>query len=363
MKLTKRDILRFSGALFACDAAFPSQSWALKTSSLRELGQSSGIKYGLCESSSRYAGMRGYFERLASECSLFSPGNDFNWRTIERKPGLYSFGSLDIMANYCRDNHLGMIGHTLCWYHTVPQWAKSLSPDDFRRAFHGYLRAATERYTDLVVRFDVVNEPIDPRSSHQDGLRQSDFLMKLGAGYIQDTFDAVRSQAPKTKLCLNEFGIETTDTESVRKRELFLKLIETLHSRKTPIDVIGLQSHLDTSKRIDTEGLRHFLRRVKSLGYEISITELDVNDVALPADANERDAAVASYVDNYLGSIFSESRPNSIVNWGFSDKYTWLNNFYKRSDGLPLRPLAFDADLGRKPMWNIIRKYIEGVRL
>jgi hypothetical protein len=37
---------------------------------------------------------------------------------------------------------------------------------------------------------------------------------------------------------------------------------------------------------------------------------------------------------------------------------TWLDMWYKRSDGRPLRPLPFDFDLMRKPLWAAIRDII-----
>jgi endo-1,4-beta-xylanase len=42
------------------------------------------------------------------------------------------------------------------------------------------------------------------------------------------------------------------------------------------------------------------------------------------------------------------------VTWGITDRYTWVPMWYKRKDGLPNRPLPFDANYQPKPLWNVI---------
>jgi endo-1,4-beta-xylanase len=63
-------------------------------------------------------------------------------------------------------------------------------------------------------------------------------------------------------------------------------------------------------------------------------------------------------MSEYLDIVFSVARPMSISTWGLTDRYTWMRQYYKRTDGRPLRPLPLDSDLNRKPMWAALAKYL-----
>jgi endo-1,4-beta-xylanase len=88
------------------------------------------------------------------------------------------------------------------------------------------------------------------------------------------------------------------------------------------------------------------------------ITELDVNDVQIRGSEPERDAAISRHVSDYLDIVCAAARPLSISTWGLSDRYTWLRQYYKRSDGKPLRPLPLDVDFNRKRLWSTLAKYV-----
>jgi len=355
--LSRRHLLGGTAALAMLPA--PAKAESLPPSpSLRSLGKKTGILYGLVEPSLWYAQNRDYFERLAPECNLLSPSNDFNWAVVEKEPSQPNYAFLDVVANFARAHDLRLIGHTLVWYHTVPAWAKAAEPGQFAAALETYISRTVTRFASIVQRWDVVNEPVDVRSTREDGLRESAYLVKLGPSYLATAFRTARAAAPQALLCLNEYGFEYNLPEQIRKRQSLIGLLRRLREDKVPIDCIGLQSHLDASKELDLAGLSALVREIRSLGFQIAITELDVNDRLLPADIPLRDRLVAEHVDKYLSCVLSGVKPISITNWGFTDGHSWLKYFFKRDDGLPLRPLAFDDGFGRKPMWNVIEKFI-----
>lgn len=270
----------------------------------------------------------------------------------------YNYDNLDVIASFARDHDIRVIGHTLVWYYTVPAWAKLAEPPAFATALEAYISKTVARFKNIVQRWDVVNEPLDHRSMREDGLRESAFLLKLGPSYLATAFQTARAAAPQALLCLNEYGFEYNLPEQARKRTDFIRLLRALRRDQVPVDCIGLQSHLDASKELDIQGLAELMREIRALGFRIAITELDVNDRMLPGEIAQRDRLIAEHVEQYLSCVLKDMRPVSITTWGFTDGHSWLKYIYKRADGLPLRPLAFDDNFDRKPMWHVIDHFM-----
>jgi endo-1,4-beta-xylanase len=89
------------------------------------------------------------------------------------------------------------------------------------------------------------------------------------------------------------------------------------------------------------------------LGLEVYITEMDVEDLELPGDIPTRDRLVAEMYRGYLEIVLHHPAVKAVLTWGFTDKYSWLNHVrHQRPDGLPKRPLPFDADLRPKPAFD-----------
>jgi endo-1,4-beta-xylanase len=81
---------------------------------------------------------------------------------------------------------------------------------------------------------------------------------------------------------------------------------------------------------------------------KIFVTELDVQDGTLPADTGARDQAVAQIYSRFLGPTLRQPAVRGIVTWGLADPFSWLGGYRPRNDGLPVRPLPFDADFQPK---------------
>ena len=119
----------------------------------------------------------------------------------------------------------------------------------------------------------------------------------------------------------------------------------------------GLQSHLFAGRALDRDGLQALLAEIAALKLDVLITELDVIDYDLPASVSERDAMVAGMAGRFLESVREVVRPKAILTWGLSDRYTWVPIYFKRPDGMPNRPLPLDADLKRKPLFDVIEEF------
>ena len=130
-----------------------------------------------------------------------------------------------------------------------------------------------------------------------------------------------------------------------KRREAFLKLVRDLVGRGVPLHGVGLQGHINGKNEIDRDGVYDFVTAIHALGLSVHVTELDVIDDDLPGPIAQRDAIVASRARDFLDAIATAATPSVIATWGITDRYTWVPIWYKRRDGLPNRPLPFDAAL------------------
>jgi endo-1,4-beta-xylanase len=108
----------------------------------------------------------------------------------------------------------------------------------------------------------------------------------------------------------------------------------------------------------DEREWREFIDAVTGMGYRLLITEFDVDDRALAPDISTRDRKVADYARIYLDLMLSYPQLNSIVAWGIVDKYSWLQGFRPRTDGVAKRPNPWDASYQPKRLRDAIAEAI-----
>jgi endo-1,4-beta-xylanase len=97
---------------------------------------------------------------------------------------------------------------------------------------------------------------------------------------------------------------------------------------------------------------------------KIVITELDVDDRGAPPAPDERDRAVADIYARFLAVALDEPSVAALVTWGLCDPYSWLNHTayfpqFVRPDGLPQRPLLFDAQFRPKPAYDAVLRALQ----
>ena len=131
-----------------------------------------------------------------------------------------------------------------------------------------------------------------------------------------------------------------------------------MRADKVPLDALGIQSHLNAvSKDGFSRGVHELIDGARTLGLQVFITELDVNDDAVTtADIGERDNIVAGVYCGYLARAFDG--PEAVLTWGVSDKNTWLNHgtkFRKHHPERLQRPLSFDPDYAPAPAFLALR--------
>lgn len=301
------------------------------------------------------------------ECGYLVPEVDMNWNVVEPIFGQLAFEKMDALASFAGAANKGLRGHTLLWHLGVPDWATSmLRQSRDWRIVSRYFGSVMPRYGDVIEQWEVVNEPIQP-GNRSDGLRESVFLEAFGPQYIARALDQARLFAPRAQLIVNEYGLEYDLPEERERRYYLLKLLERLRGRDAPIDVLGLQAHLDLRKgRISEPAITSFLREVDGMGLPVIVTELDVKEADYVATMQDRDRMVGDEVRRYLEVVLAQADVAGVTTWALSDRHSWLEvtpedfarfpGAWTDGSGPGLnRGLPLDASMQPKPMYFAIR--------
>lgn len=291
-------------------------------------------------------------------CSQIVPVYELKWPTLRPDAHTFAFEKADALLDFARQNGLTMRGHNLVWYADLPDWTRSINDAaSAERALIDHISTVVTYYRGKLTSWDVVNEAIPDFPRKETERRESLWLNCLGRNYIPMAFRAAAAAAPDVQLTLNEYDIESVGARFAARRRALRNLVSELLEAGTPLHAIGLQCHLHGEIEIDTEALAKCVAEFRSWGLEVMVTELDVDDQKLPAPEAQRDAIVAKRVNDVLSAISSEVSLRSIVTWGLSDRYSWINQMFPRPDRRPNRPLPLDADFRPKSFMDAVVRY------
>ena len=357
------------GIMYAMNDVVAAQSTAgVASESLDAIAQRKGMRFGSAIGDTRPDSDQAfgfqderYRALVARECGVMVTENEMKWQALRPSPREFDFAPADKLVAWAKQNRLLIRGHTLLWHE--PKWQPEwLNRYDFgarpvqeaERLLGEHIATVCRRYAKDVHSWDVLNESV----AHEDGeLRTNAFTPHLGnVGQIDFAFRVARENAPQAQLVYNDYM--NPGNFSAKHRAGVLKLLHDLKARGTPVDALGLQSHIGTGEDgkgvqrggADERDWRSFLDEVTAMGLDLLITELDVNDRYLPAAIDKRDAEVAAIARAYLDVTLSYPRLRTVVAWGLPDHLSWLQPRWPRPDGLPKRPCPYDAQLRPKAL-------------
>jgi endo-1,4-beta-xylanase len=343
--------------------AVPSSGHAEETLALRKLAAEKGLLYGTTISAGQISGDPRFVDLVLQQTGLVVAENDMKWQDMNRGArGDDDYSPADTVAAFALENDLALRGHNLLWYYRTPNWFFDLeSRQEIERAIVERIRGLAGRYRGMVHSWDVVNEPIEPKDGRPDGLRTGVFLEMFGPDYLALAYRTARETDPAARLVVNEYDLELDTPEQEARRTALINLLERMRASGTPVDAVGVQAHLSCAggPPFSAARLRRFLAELADLGLTIQITELDVTDENAPAEEAVRDRLVADTYSRFLETALDEPAVKMVVTWGLSDRHSWIvrketHESKWRGDGMPSRPLPFDADLKPKPAFDAI---------
>jgi endo-1,4-beta-xylanase len=373
--VTRRSVLlgAAAGALGTAAGVVPlegaaASEWHPASMPLWRTAARRGILYG--SSTATWQLDPDYAALFRRQAAILFTEDDLLWYRLKPTPDSpLDFTYADQIVAFAEHNRQLVFGAHLVWDEGFGDgWQDSdlwdISERRARSLLYGTMRTTMRRYRGRIPIWSVVNEAIvNGTDEGHRGLRTDvPWFATIGPEYVRTAFEVAHETDRHATLVMNEFGYETVNQygdEPRDKMRATLRVLDDLLRHDTPVHAFGIQAHLladHFAERFDARQYRHFLRELSHRGLTIMITELDVLDDGLPAASGPRDRMVADVYRRYLDVALEERDVSTVISFGLSDRYTWLDEDYPRDDGTHRRPLAFDSDLHRKPAYDAIAR-------
>ena len=314
-----------------------------------------------------------YAAVIKAECGIVVPENELKWQYTRPGPDTYDFSAMDEIVRWAQGNDIAVRAHTLLWHRPqwFPEWLNNYDyganpVQEAERLLTEHIRTATDRYRGVITSWDVVNEAID---HDRNTTIETSMSRAMGSpeAVLDLAFHTARDQLPDAELVYNDYMSWEPDHITGNKHVPdVLRLLEGFRKRGTPVDTLGIQSHIEAFAIDPATGLgpymerewRTFLDEVTGMGYKLIITEFDVKDREFPADIATRDRLVAEYTQRYMDVMLDYTELTDILAWGMVDRFNWLQYFdpAKRADGLEVRGTPYASDFTPKPLRNALRQ-------
>jgi endo-1,4-beta-xylanase len=361
MEITRRGAIGLGAALAA--AAVPALAAVAPGPSLDRMARARGRRFGSCIGTRNGFPDAGYRDLITGECSLLVMENELKWGWLRPDPATFDFAAADRLLEFAEANRLAMRGHNLLWHHPswLPRWVAGYDfgphpATEAARLVSTHIATVCRRYGARIHGYDVVNEAVD---NHNGAFRETAFSRAMGSAeaVLDLAFHTARDNAPHAQLVYNDYMSWEPGGEAHRAG--VLRLLDGFRKRGTPVDALGVQSHIGSGNNPgdpsvfgphDELAWRRFLDDVTGMGYRLLITEFDVNDRGIAGDIATRDNEVAGYARVYLDLMLSYRQLGDVLAWGLADQYSWLQQRPPRGDGLPKRPCPYDENFQPKKL-------------
>jgi endo-1,4-beta-xylanase len=298
--------------------------------------------------------------------------------------GNYNFEESDKFVDYALENNLTIVGHTLVWKNSAPEWffkdekGNTISREILILRLKDYIKTVVSRYKGKISYWDVVNEAVDVFKSDDNksyaALKPSPWYDIIGEDYIKIAFEAAHDADPNCKLIYNDYNMYQSE-----KTDFIIDMVNNLKSEGVPIHGIGSQGHMFLNHP-SLDKVEYWLRKISDANIPLHITELDVS--VLPNAWKHRGASVEDRFDlaqkynpypNYIPSSKLKQQAKRykslfklflkyshtierVTFWGVWDGNSWRN--YLPMKGRTDYPLLFDRNFKPKPAYFTLKDLV-----
>ncbi len=304
---------------------------------------------------------------LAYHFNSITSENGLKWALVHPESGRYDFTFGDAFVKLGEKMGANLVGHTLVWHQQTPAWVfqdetgASLDSAALAARMLEHIGEVMGRYKGQIHAWDVVNEAFEDDGSW----RKTSWYSIIGKGFVELAFRKAQETDPSALLIYNDYNVWKPE-----KRAAILSKAKELRAKGIRIDAIGMQGHY----RLGIPSLQQIeqaILEIHEAGFEVHVTELDVDVLPRPSDSDGADLTVnfaASPEWNpYAQGIPAETeqallkrygelmklfqkhgdKVSRVTFWGLHDGRSWLNNWPVR--GRTNYPLLFDREKRLKP--------------
>ncbi len=315
---------------------------------LRDLADQRGFFIGTAVNTTAFAsGETTYREVLQREFNVLVAENMMKFSELCPSQNDYHWTTSDALVDFAAASGMRLRGHTLVWHQQLPRWVTNgtWTAQSAQVLLEQHIKTVVGRYRGKIWAWDVVNEAI----ADTGGLRTDSFWYKhIGPEYIAMAFRWAHEADPNAILYYNDYEAEALSPKS----DAVYELVGDLKQADVPLHGVGWQMHLTEGWRVTAEHHQN-AERLRALGLELSVTEMDVR-LRTPAIAAQLESQAVSYRE---ALEFALEHCVALLTWGFTDKYSWIPSFRPGYGAA----LPFDDDYRPKPAYDALKRVMLGL--
>ena len=350
----------------------PMAAWA-QSVALRPLADDAGIALGAAIDTEALDDPA-YRRLLADHVNLVSTRGDLSMAVVQPEPGVFDFTRVDTVVDFAAENDMAVRGHELI-DGSVPAWvgAASWTADTLSQVLRDHVTEvishSRDRNPGVIIQWDVVGDAFLPDGTPRPTIWQQ----VIGDDYVRIAFEAARAADPDALLFYDDFyddlaitqdavesgvaivagaNAERSTCDAVPKCVGIRDRIASLVADGTPIDGIGLQSHLFSPDPADFTQLTSW---VGELGLSWAVTEFDVPLPVTEIDSSESLEFQATVYADALAACADASACDTFVTWGITDRFSPIP---AETGGVFGAALWFDQNDVAKPAFDAMAQVL-----
>ncbi len=243
----------------------------------------------------------------------------FYWNSLEPEQGkcrfnvdcpkIYRRPAIDLLMEFCKEKGIEPKLHCLNYEPFIPEWAKNLSFDEYKKALEKRFEIIAKRYAKVIPDVEVMNEIFQNDKSWETTLRKD----------VEWSFRTAKKYFKNNRLIINEG--QNVYNDALNDNWQYYELVKSNLDKGVPIEGVGFQAHMMwcDKKCASPYAFWKFFEKYEQLGLPLSITEVTV---PTRIDGVVDENIQAELIKNLYSLWFGIEKIDTIIYWDFVDGYS-----------------------------------------